>query len=73
MVVVLTNNRTLYSLELKKQWCKGCNLCISACPKDILALDALGKVLVKKPDACIGCGLCEATCPDYVIRVNGNE
>lgn len=72
MIAVQTNNTPTCSLEVKKQWCKGCHLCVNACPKDVLSLDVLGKVLVKKPESCIGCGLCEATCPDYVIRVIRN-
>ncbi len=56
--------------------CKGCEMCVAACPKSILALDKKttnGKgyhpVHVTDPDACIGCGSCAIMCPDMAIRV----
>ncbi|MFZ5643781.1 MAG: 4Fe-4S binding protein [Bacillota bacterium] len=56
-------------LDVNPKWCKGCNLCVTVCPKGILSLDELGKIRVDRPEECIGCGLCEETCPDYAIRV----
>jgi 2-oxoglutarate ferredoxin oxidoreductase subunit delta len=54
--------------------CKGCELCIQACPQDSLALspriNAQGYhyvVLVK--DNCTGCTNCALVCPDAVITV----
>lgn len=55
--------------------CKGCNLCVVACPTDVLALanDVNGKgyhfAYMKNPSACIGCSSCGAVCPDSVIEV----
>ena len=50
--------------------CKGCSLCIEACPKDVIAL-ADKKVNVSgypyiepaHPDNCIGCNHCRNNCP----------
>jgi len=54
--------------------CKGCELCIEACPQDSLELspsiNAQGyhyAVLVK--DNCTGCINCALVCPDAVITV----
>jgi 2-oxoglutarate ferredoxin oxidoreductase subunit delta len=54
--------------------CKGCELCIEACPQESLALspkiNAQGyhyAVLVK--DNCTGCTNCALVCPDAVITV----
>ena len=59
-------------IELEK--CKGCELCIVACPQDVLALAAeINKqgyryaVLIK--DDCTGCVNCALVCPEAIITV----
>ena len=56
--------------------CKGCGLCITACPQHILELDE--KSINKKgyhpsgvvePQRCTGCSNCAIICPDSVIKV----
>lgn len=56
--------------------CKGCNLCVDACPQNILYQDkeTLNKagyniIRVSDPDQCIGCAFCAMMCPDSVITV----
>jgi 2-oxoglutarate ferredoxin oxidoreductase subunit delta len=56
--------------------CKGCLLCVNACPVHILYQDmeALNKngyniIKVSEPDKCIGCAFCAIMCPDSVIKV----
>ena len=58
------------------EFCKGCELCITVCPKKILAIDT--KVTNAKgyhpagitdQDACIACASCAKICPDSVITV----
>jgi 2-oxoglutarate ferredoxin oxidoreductase subunit delta len=55
--------------------CKGCGLCIAACPKDVLAFSGtLNKsgydvAYMENPDECIGCAFCAMTCPDIAIAV----
>lgn len=56
--------------------CKGCNLCVVACPTQVLAL-AKNKVNTKgysyaaaiHEDACTGCASCGIICPDGCITV----
>ena len=60
-------------LVIEESWCKGCGICVAFCPKQVLALDELGKVHVANGDACIGCGQCELRCPDYAIFVDKIE
>ncbi|MDD7677585.1 MAG: 4Fe-4S binding protein, partial [Anaerovibrio sp.] len=40
------------------------------CPKKVLGLSELGKVVIENPDDCIACGQCEMRCPDYAIFVD---
>ncbi len=56
--------------------CKGCGLCVSACPTKILELsknhtNANGYFPVQNtnPSKCIGCAACAIMCPDCVIEV----
>lgn len=55
---------------IKSERCKGCNICVVFCPKEVLALDTLGKVKVMQAGSCIACGQCELRCPDYAIFVD---
>jgi 2-oxoglutarate ferredoxin oxidoreductase subunit delta len=62
------------ALLVNRAWCKGCNLCVAACPSHILALDAAQLVRVGDIAKCIFCGLCAVRCPDFVFileRLNG--
>lgn len=56
--------------------CKGCGLCVPACPTNILALDqdhinkkGYNPVTVVDPEGCIACSNCAMMCPDTVITV----
>jgi len=56
--------------------CKGCGLCVGACPKQIVSLstttiNAKGyyPAQVVEMDKCIGCAACARMCPDCVITV----
>ena len=63
-------------VTFREDRCKGCGLCVKACPKQIIALDS-GKIngkgyhpaTVVKPEECIGCASCALMCPDVVITV----
>ncbi len=56
--------------------CKGCGLCVYACPKKIVALNE-NRINVKgfnpahviDMEQCIACGNCAIMCPDSVITV----
>jgi 2-oxoglutarate ferredoxin oxidoreductase subunit delta len=63
-------------VEIARDHCKGCELCISVCPKNVLALDLavvnrLGHHPVRLTDAraCTSCAFCARICPDAVFTV----
>ncbi len=54
--------------------CKGCQVCLDACPKDVLSVsrtvNAKGyQYIVKVNSDCTGCANCAIVCPDAVITV----
>ena len=55
-------------VEINQKWCKGCEICVAFCPKQVLAIEG-EKATVVNQDACIGCKLCELRCPDFAIIV----
>ena len=64
------------TVTVNEDVCKGCGLCIDACPKHIMEIDK--SHLNKKGyhpahcanmDACIGCAFCATMCPDVAITV----
>ena len=63
-------------LTFNEELCKGCGLCVNACPKGLLALsqsrlNQKGHTPVElvKPDECVGFASCALMCPDCVITV----
>lgn len=54
--------------------CKGCQVCIPACPQDVIAVsnnvNSKGyKYVESVNDECTGCTNCAVVCPDGVITV----
>jgi 2-oxoglutarate ferredoxin oxidoreductase subunit delta len=57
--------------------CKGCGLCILACPKKCLVISnkinnqgyTVAGLPEEEKDQCTGCALCAEMCPDVVIEV----
>lgn len=63
-------------LTFRTDCCKGCGLCVSACPKGLIAI-ARDKINQKghhpaeltDPEKCVGCASCAIMCPDCIIEV----
>lgn len=62
-------------IAINKNKCKGCLLCVSFCPKKLIAQDkelnakGVKPVVFKQSQECLGCGLCAIICPDCCIEV----
>lgn len=61
--------KQLKELKINTEWCKGCGICVSFCPKNVLELSRQDKAVVARPEDCICCKLCELRCPDLAIEV----
>ena len=58
-----------YFHVIRERYCKGCNICVAFCSKQVLVLRD-GKVFPERPELCIGCRMCELRCPDFAIEVH---
>ena len=62
-------------IEIDELRCKGCGLCTTVCPHNIVVLcekiNAYGYHPAAAPsqEKCIGCKLCAEICPDVAISV----
>ena len=66
----------MVKVSINELVCKGCGLCVRACPKNVLALSKTKRnakgyhpAEVAVPEACIACASCARTCPDVAIRI----
>lgn len=55
--------------------CKGCELCVAACPTDALVMSkhantkGYNYAVLANEDACIGCASCGYVCPDGCLTI----
>jgi len=63
------------AIVIDREHCKGCELCITACPTDVIRMEKTVNskgyhfAYMENPDACTGCANCAVVCPDGVITV----
>lgn len=56
--------------------CKGCGLCVTVCPKNVLEISETVNpkgyfpAFQARPEDCIHCALCCAICPDVAITIS---
>ena len=62
-------------IEIDRELCKGCEICIFFCPKDAISLsDKLNAsgylpVIFNGSKECTGCAICAVVCPEVAIEV----
>jgi 2-oxoglutarate ferredoxin oxidoreductase subunit delta len=62
-------------IKFRTERCKGCGLCVLACPKQLLVVSktinrsGYPVASINKMEECTGCALCAEMCPDVVITV----
>ena len=56
-------------VNIDREWCKGCGICVAFCPKGVLEIDDDEKAYWAQPENCINCGLCELRCPDVAVEL----
>ena len=67
--------RPLGAVHLIPERCKGCDLCIHFCPKDVLQesqqINAKGyhypEIVPGKEEQCVNCEFCTMVCPEFAI------
>ena len=69
-----------FHLTIREDRCKGCELCVSVCPKCVLAINkdkpnAAGyfPAAVVNEGECVGCTSCVKMCPDVAIRIEKED
>jgi 2-oxoglutarate ferredoxin oxidoreductase subunit delta len=68
--------KVIGAVEIDTVHCKGCNLCVTACPCSVLALQprevndrGYHFAYAENAEKCIGCAACATVCPDACIEV----
>ncbi len=62
-------------IEIDQELCKGCEICMFFCPKEMIApadkLNCNGYLpaAFKDNGKCTGCAICALVCPEVVIEV----
>lgn len=62
-------------INISREFCKGCELCISFCPKSSISLSEKLNANGYLPAAfndngeCTGCAICALVCPEAAIEV----
>ena len=68
-----------FKVVFDRERCKGCELCASFCPKQIIEMDAQVNAkgycpaCMTRQELCVGCASCALVCPDGAIEIFAEE
>ncbi|MFZ5823220.1 MAG: 4Fe-4S dicluster domain-containing protein [Bacillota bacterium] len=62
-----------FTIDVNPVYCKGCEICVQVCPKDLFVINDRQKAVVTTTEGCTGCLNCEIYCPDFAIDVQEVE
>ena len=68
-VRVVKEKQIPLEMAVNYDWCKGCGICISFCPKDCFDISSIGQPLMNRLAVCTKCMQCVFRCPDYCITI----
>ena len=60
--------KDVVTLEVNRDACTGCGMCLEVCPHAVLALEDR-RVRIRNRDACMECGACARNCPVGAVSV----
>ena len=66
---VVKDKTTDLEMAVNYDWCKGCGICISFCPKDCFDISSINQPIMTRLDVCTKCMQCVHRCPDYCITI----
>ena len=75
----MATKKKKYHVRIDREHCKGCELCVTVCPRSVLAIsvamNSRGQHVAETVaiDACIGCVQCADMCPDAAIEIDVEE
>lgn len=61
--------KNVATLELNKDKCTGCGMCINVCPHAVLAMGG-NKAEIQDKNLCMECGACVKNCPFSALKVD---
>lgn len=68
-----------FKVVFNREKCKGCELCCTYCPKDLIEMDphvnakGYSPAMITRQEECVGCKSCALVCPDGAIEIFSEE
>ena len=67
-------------MAVRTEYCKGCGLCVSVCPKKIIVIQKEKRsekgyftAVCTDQSKCVSCAACAVICPDCAIIISKEE